>query len=103
MEDLSVETPEGPNIGLISLAAYARVNEYGLETPYQKLGEKESDKENRVRYYSASEETAGHIIARASDAIRSEYKDEFITVRRDGEIETVIGKEADLADVASNN
>jgi DNA-directed RNA polymerase subunit beta len=99
-----VETPEGPNIGLISsLAAYARVNEYGfLETPYQQLGEKDSAKENKVRYYSASEETAGHIIAQASDVIRDEYKDEFITVRRDGESETVIGKEADLADVASN-
>src|SRR5690606_2450781 len=50
-----VETPEGPNIGLISsLATFARVNEYGfIETPYKDL--REPDRKKAVRYYSASE------------------------------------------------
>ena len=58
-----VETPEGPNIGLItSLATYARVSEYGfIETPYQVVRENQ-EIEDDVRYFSAFEEE-GKVIA----------------------------------------
>ena len=65
-----VETPEGPNIGLISsLASFARVNSYGfIETPYKNIrNESDSGKpeEAAVSYYSASEEHQEHVIAQA--------------------------------------
>ncbi|MCL6612237.1 MAG: DNA-directed RNA polymerase subunit beta [Peptococcaceae bacterium] len=62
-----IETPEGPNIGLIgSLSTYARINEFGfIETPYRKV-----DKENRrvteEIVYLAADEEEGHIIAQAN-------------------------------------
>jgi DNA-directed RNA polymerase subunit beta len=60
-----IETPEGPNIGLInSLAIYARTNEYGfLETPYRKVIK--SKVTNEIEYLSAIEES-DHVIAQAS-------------------------------------
>jgi DNA-directed RNA polymerase subunit beta len=96
-----VETPEGPNIGLISsLASYGRVNEYGfIETPYRDL--RATDKKNAVRYYSANEEHADHVIAQAS--IDGAYQpDDLIGVRRLGESEIARAEEADLMDVAPN-
>jgi len=95
-----VETPEGPNIGLIaSLATYARVNDYGfIETPYRDL--KEKDKKKAVRYYSASEEHREHVIAQA--AIDGTHNpDDFIGARRRGESEIVRNEEADLMDVST--
>jgi DNA-directed RNA polymerase subunit beta len=96
-----VETPEGPNIGLISsLASYGRVNEYGfIETPYRDL--RTTDKKNAVKYYSANEEHADHVIAQAS--IDGAYApDDLIGVRRLGESEIARAEEADLMDVAPN-
>ena len=96
-----VETPEGPNIGLIaSLASYARVNEYGfIETPYKNL--READKKNAVRYYSAGEEQRDHVIAQATkDGTYS--ADDLIGARRSGESEIVRAEEADLMDVSTN-
>jgi DNA-directed RNA polymerase subunit beta len=63
-----IETPEGPNIGLIaSLSTYARVNEYGfIETPYR--GEDGGVASSDAAYYSALEE-AGHLIAQANAAL----------------------------------
>ncbi len=91
-----VETPEGPNIGLISsLASFARVNEFGfIETPYQSIDEK------GVRYYTASEEHQDHVIAQA---IREGLfkKEDYVGARRRGESEIVRGEEADLMDVAT--
>ena len=94
-----VETPEGPNIGLISsLATYARVNEFGfIETPYYKLGD---SSEQQVRYYTATEEHNDHVIAQAT--ISSDVKpDDLIGARRGGEGEIVRADEADLADVSA--
>jgi DNA-directed RNA polymerase subunit beta len=94
-----VETPEGPNIGLISsLATYARVNEYGfIETPYKSL--REEDAKKSVRYYSATEEHADHVIAQAmKDAKKA---DDLIGVRRQGESEIARYEEADLVDVST--
>jgi DNA-directed RNA polymerase subunit beta len=90
-----VETPEGPNIGLISsLATFAKVNQYGfIETPYREL------RSGEVKYYSATEEHQDHVIAQASDAVKS---DELIYTRRKGESEIVRAEEADLMDVSTN-
>ena len=96
-----VETPEGPNIGLISsLASYARVNEYGfIETPYKNLRGEENGP--AVRYYSASEEHRDHVIAQA--ALPNAHKpDELVGVRRQGESEIARAEEADLMDVSTN-
>ena len=99
-----VETPEGPNIGLISsLASFARVNDYGfIETPYRELrgANGEHFKANNVKYFSASEEHHEHVIAQAMKS--GEFSDDgYIGVRRRGESEIVRGEEADLMDVAT--
>ncbi|CAL4317936.1 DNA-directed RNA polymerase subunit beta [Buchnera aphidicola (Thelaxes suberi)] len=81
-----IETPEGPNIGLInSLSVYARTNEYGfLETPYRKV--KEGMVTNDIHYLSAIEE-GNYIIAQANTNIKSNgrLKEELITCRNKGE------------------
>ena len=98
-----VETPEGPNIGLISsLASFARVNSYGfIETPYRELRDEDGKvAENTVTYFSASEEHMEHVIAQAMK--KNEFSDDkYIGVRRRGESEIVRGEEADLMDVAT--
>lgn len=95
-----VETPEGPNIGLISsLASFARVNDYGfIETPYKTIRGSESALANTVRYYTATEEHQDHVIAQAS-AETTIKDDDYIVARRKGEAETLRGEEADLMDV----
>ena len=82
-----IETPEGPNIGLISsLAVYARVNEFGfLETPYRVV-----DAQNRVSddivFLSALEEER-ETIAPATDCLASDgsFRDESVSARKNGE------------------
>ncbi|MCB0419477.1 MAG: DNA-directed RNA polymerase subunit beta [Bdellovibrionales bacterium] len=95
-----IETPEGPNIGLIaSLATYARINKYGfIETPYRSVAECVVNKD--IQYLSALEE-GGHFIAQAGrvkdvDKIESET----VTVRIDGEYETVNKEKVSLMDVS---
>ena len=77
-----IETPEGPNIGLInSLAAYARTNEYGfLESPYRKVIDGVVTDE--IEYLSAINE-ANHVIAQASATIDegNRFVDDLINVR----------------------
>lgn len=93
-----VETPEGPNIGLISsLASYARVNEFGfIETPYKIF------EEDAVKYLTASEEHTDHVIVQASDAERvGGGESEYVSVRRRGEPEIVTADEVDMADVST--
>ncbi len=93
-----IETPEGPNIGLISsLASYAKVNDYGfIETPFRSLSS-DYNSEGEVRYFSAAEEHTDHVIAQAS-LIKS--ADEMVYARRAGESEIVRAEEADLMDVS---
>ncbi len=97
-----VETPEGPNIGLISsLASYAKVNAYGfIETPYRDLRDeaKGVKQKDAIRYYSASEEHKDHVIAQAGAVFTD---NDYINARRHGEPEIVRGEEADLMDVAT--
>ena len=93
-----VETPEGPNIGLIaSLATYARINEFGfIETPYRKVDEGKASED--VVYLSALEE-AGHYIAQASGK-NDDENSEKVTSRIDGEYEIVERDKTSLMDVA---
>jgi DNA-directed RNA polymerase subunit beta len=76
-----IETPEGPNIGLInSLALYARTNQYGfLETPYRRVdGDKVTDK---IDFLSAIEESQ-YMIAQANTIwIKGGFKDELVSSR----------------------
>lgn len=96
-----VETPEGPNIGLISsLASFARVNDYGfIETPYKTIKDADASKAGSVRYYTATEEHQDHVIAQASAS--SVAPSDYIVARRKGENETIRAEEADLMDVGA--
>ena len=96
-----IETPEGPNIGLInSLALYARLNEYGfLETPYRKVeGSKVTD---QIHYLSAIEE-GRYIIAQANAAINEagQLVDELVSAREAGETILVSPERIQYMDVA---
>ena len=96
-----IETPEGPNIGLInSLATYARVNKYGfIETPYRRVVNGKVT--NEVRYLSATEETKHHI-AQANVALTKDGKfaEELVTVRHHGDVLLVPADRVDFADVS---
>jgi DNA-directed RNA polymerase subunit beta len=98
-----IETPEGPNIGLIaSLSTYARVNEFGfIETPYRKVTEGKATAE--VGFYSALQEE-GHYIAQSNSPIgkKGELLEELVSCRHN--TETVMSKPEDvtLMDVLPN-
>ena len=97
-----IETPEGPNIGLIgSLATYARVTPFGfIETPYRKVVDgKVSD---RIDYLTADEEDE-HIIAQANAPLTDDnhFADPRVLVRRrGGEVENIQASEVDYMDVS---
>ncbi len=82
-----IETPEGPNIGLInSLAIYANVNQYGfIETPYRKVVDGRVSDE--IVYMNAREE-GKHIIAQASISLDKDgnIKEDFVVCRKQGEV-----------------
>ncbi|PCH80602.1 MAG: DNA-directed RNA polymerase subunit beta [Hyphomicrobiales bacterium] len=96
-----IETPEGPNIGLInSLATYARVNKYGfIESPYRKV--KDSLVSNDVVYLSAMEE-AKYFVAQSNMMMDDDgrYIDELIVCRHNGENMMVPRDRVDLMDVS---
>lgn len=96
-----IETPEGPNIGLInSLALYARLNEYGfLETPYRKV--EDSKVTDKIEYLSAIEE-GRYIIAQANAAINDagQLVDELVSAREAGETILVSPERIQYMDVA---
>ena len=98
-----IETPEGPNIGLIgSLSTYARINPFGfIETPYRRV---EAGKvTSKIDYLSADEEDR-HVIAQANtpyDLKSGRFTDDSILVRRKGgEVESVPPDEVDYMDVS---
>ncbi|MBT2115906.1 DNA-directed RNA polymerase subunit beta [Dyella sp. LX-66] len=96
----TIETPEGPNIGLInSLAVYARTNAYGfLETPYRKVENgKVTDK---VDYLSAIEE-GDHVIAQANSPLKDgRFVEDFVSCRFRGESELRPAAEVGYMDVS---
>jgi DNA-directed RNA polymerase subunit beta len=97
-----IETPEGPNIGLIgSLASYGRINAFGfVETPYRKVTKgKVSDE---VDYLTADEEDE-HVIAQANEPLTadSHFAEERVLVRtKGGEVEYIPGADVDYMDVS---
>nr|WP_315469668.1 DNA-directed RNA polymerase subunit beta [uncultured Undibacterium sp.] len=97
-----IETPEGPNIGLInSLALYARLNEYGfLETPYRKVIDGKIT--NQIDYLSAIEE-GRYIIAQANATIDAAGSlcDELVSSRQAGETILVSPERVQYMDVAT--
>jgi DNA-directed RNA polymerase subunit beta len=98
-----IETPEGPNIGLIaSLTTYARVNEFGfIETPYREV---DSGKvTDRIRYLSALEEE-DHVIAQANAPIdaRGVFTLDLVSARKGGEFVMARPEEVNLMDVSPN-
>jgi len=96
-----IETPEGPNIGLInSLATHARVNKYGfIESPYRRVVDGKPMDE--IIYLSAMEETK-HRIAQANSALDSKGKlaDELVEARVGGEAQLIPRDVIDLIDVS---
>ena len=98
-----IETPEGPNIGLIaSLSTYARVNEYGfVETPYRKV--EEGFVKGDVRWYSALEEE-GYYIAQANARVDAKNKLDatLVSARYNGDTVMVPPDQINLMDVSPN-
>ena len=98
-----IETPEGPNIGLIaSLSTFARVNEYGfVETPYRKVGS--GTVTDEVTWLSALEEE-GKYIAQATVLLdeRGKFRENMISARYNGDFKIVTGEMVELMDVAPN-
>ncbi|HDN25921.1 MAG TPA: DNA-directed RNA polymerase subunit beta, partial [Thioploca sp.] len=96
-----IETPEGPNIGLInSLAVYARTNLYGfLETPYRRV--ENGRVTNEVEYLSAIEE-GNYVIAQANALLDSEvfFAEPIITVRHENEFTLKPKEEVNYMDVS---
>ena len=98
-----IETPEGPNIGLIaSLTTYARVNDFGfIETPYREV--ENSRVTDRIRYLSALEEE-DHVIAQANAPIdgRGNFTADLVSSRKGGEFVMARPEEINFMDVSPN-
>lgn len=98
-----IETPEGPNIGLIvSLCTYARVNEYGfIETPYRVV--RDSVVTDEIKMLSAFEEK-DHPIAQANVPLddTNHYVNQWVTARVEGEFQMVSNDEIRLMDISPN-
>ena len=98
-----IETPEGPNIGLIaSLSTFARVNEFGfIETPYRVIKERKVSEE--IQFFTATEEE-NKVIAQANpEALaKKKFEGEVAPARRKGEFALVNPDDVELMDVSSN-
>ncbi len=101
----TIETPEGPNIGLISsLCVYAKVNKLGfIETPYRKVVNGKVDINSELQYYSAEQET-GQVIAQAISSVndKGEFGTNRIKARLQGDLPVVTADAVNLIDVAPN-
>jgi DNA-directed RNA polymerase subunit beta len=98
-----IETPEGPNIGLIaSLSTYARVNEFGfIETPYREVDNGRVTE--RIRYLSALDEE-DYVIAQANAQIdnRGHFTSDLVSARKGGEFVMARPEDVQLMDVSPN-
>ncbi len=96
-----IETPEGPNIGLIaSLSTYARINIHGfVETPYRMV--KDGKVSNEIQYFSALEEE-GHAIAQANAPLDKKncFVNDLVNARKNGEFMLINQEEIELMDVS---
>ena len=98
-----IETPEGPNIGLIgSLSTYARINEYGfIEAPYRKVDKERQAVTDEIVYLTADEEDE-YVIAQGNEPLDEEghFVDERVMVRHREEILEVPRDQVDFMDVS---
>jgi len=98
-----IETPEGPNIGLIgSLATYARINEYGfIEAPYRTVDPQTHCVTDKIVYMTADEEDF-YKVAEANEPLNEDgsFQNEYVTVRDKAEIIRVPRENVDLIDVS---
>ncbi|MBC7105466.1 MAG: DNA-directed RNA polymerase subunit beta, partial [Firmicutes bacterium] len=98
-----IETPEGPNIGLIgSLGCYARVNEFGfIETPYRKVDKERGIVTDEIVYLPADEEEE-YVIAQANVKLddQGRFLEPRVNARYRGEIIMVTPDRVDLVDVS---
>ncbi len=97
-----IETPEGPNIGLIgSLSTYARINEYGfIEAPYRKVDKERNVVTNEIVYLTADEEDE-YIVAQGNEPLDEEghFIEEKVTVRFRDDILEVPREQVEYMDV----
>ncbi|MCP4437403.1 MAG: DNA-directed RNA polymerase subunit beta [Aureispira sp.] len=101
----TIETPEGPNIGLIStLCVHAKINKMGfIETPYRRIVENKVDLENLPKYLSAEEEDYA-IIAQANTKISTlgEFATDRIKCRQHGEFPVLTPEDLEYIDISPN-
>ncbi len=101
-----IETPEGPNIGLISsLCVYAKINELGfIETPYRVVDAGKVNLNNDDIVYLSAEEEEAKIIAQSSAALKDDgkFRDHKIESRHEGDFPLAEDKDVHLMDVAPN-
>ena len=98
-----IETPEGPNIGLIgSLAAYGVVNRYGfIETPYRKVDKKTCKVTNEIVYMTADEED-NYIVAQANEPLNDDgtFVNSHVTCRERNDVLSIPPSRVDFMDVS---
>lgn len=101
-----IETPEGPNIGLISsLCVFAKVNNLGfIETPYRKVETSKVDLSNEGVFYLTAEEEEAKIIAQANAPLDDDgrFVNSKVKARHDGDFPLIDREEVALMDVAPN-
>ena len=98
-----IETPEGPNIGLIgSLSTFAVINKYGfMETPYRRVDKENNRVTNDVRYMTADVEDR-YIIAQANEPLREdgEFEGDRVTARAKDDVLSISPSQVDYMDVS---
>ena len=96
-----IETPEGPNIGLISnLTTYAKINEYGfIQTPYRVVNKDGTVDDNNTVYLSADEE-ADFVIAQANEVRDGRLVNDQVVARKSGDTIIANREDVELADVS---
>lgn len=98
-----IETPEGPNIGLIgSLSTYAVINEYGfMETPYRVVDKENKRVTEEIRYMTADEEDK-YIVAQANEPLNDDgyFLGERVTARAKDDVLSITPDKVDLMDVS---
>ncbi|MFA6779020.1 MAG: DNA-directed RNA polymerase subunit beta [Paludibacteraceae bacterium] len=101
-----IETPEGPNIGLISsLCVHAKINDLGfIETPYRKVVDGKADMSETGIVYMTAEEEEGKIIAQGNCPLDEEgdFLTDKVKARKEGDFPVVTPQELELMDIAPN-
>ncbi|MCK9155220.1 MAG: DNA-directed RNA polymerase subunit beta [Paludibacteraceae bacterium] len=101
-----IETPEGPNIGLISsLCVHAKINDLGfIETPYRKIVNGKADMLEDGIVYMTAEEEEGKIIAQGNSPLEEDgtFLTDKVKARKEGDFPVVTPQELDLMDIAPN-